>query len=96
VAFASELDAAATGTLPHNAAEARASATPTRPLHRHCHHFHCERNDTSRRRLLPSFVSTEREHIANDYSGVGLHRLQSIADALSVQIRETITYSSAA
>jgi DNA-binding XRE family transcriptional regulator len=33
---------------------------------------------------------------ANDYSGVGLDRLQSIADALGVQIRETITYSSAA
>lgn len=33
---------------------------------------------------------------ANDYSGVGLHRLQEIADALDVQIHETITYSSAA
>ena len=33
---------------------------------------------------------------ANDYSGVGLDRLQNIADALGVQIRETITYSSAA
>lgn len=33
---------------------------------------------------------------ANGYSGVNLDRLQSIADALSVQIRETITYSSAA
>jgi DNA-binding XRE family transcriptional regulator len=33
---------------------------------------------------------------ANDYSGVGLDRLQSIADALGVQIHETITYSSAA
>ncbi|MGH2913281.1 MAG: helix-turn-helix transcriptional regulator [Solirubrobacteraceae bacterium] len=33
---------------------------------------------------------------ANDYSGVGLDRLQSIADALCVQIQETITYSSAA
>jgi DNA-binding XRE family transcriptional regulator len=33
---------------------------------------------------------------ANDYSGVNLGRLQSIADALGVQIRETITYSSAA
>ncbi len=33
---------------------------------------------------------------ANDYSGVGVHRLQEIADALGVQIRETITYSSAA
>jgi HTH-type transcriptional regulator/antitoxin HipB len=31
---------------------------------------------------------------ANDYSGVGLDRLQSIADALGVQIHETITYSS--
>jgi HTH-type transcriptional regulator / antitoxin HipB len=33
---------------------------------------------------------------ANDYSGVGIHRLQEIADALSVQIHETITYSTAA
>jgi DNA-binding XRE family transcriptional regulator len=33
---------------------------------------------------------------ANDYSGVGVHRLQEIADALGVQIHETITYSSAA
>lgn len=33
---------------------------------------------------------------ANDYSGVGVDRLQEIADALGVQIRETITYSSAA
>lgn len=33
---------------------------------------------------------------ANDYSGVGLDRLQSIADALGMQIHETITYSSAA
>ncbi len=33
---------------------------------------------------------------ANDYSGVNLDRLQSIADALGVQIHETITYSSAA
>jgi DNA-binding XRE family transcriptional regulator len=33
---------------------------------------------------------------ANNYSGVGLDRLQSIADALGVQIHETITYSSAA
>lgn len=33
---------------------------------------------------------------ANDYSGVGVARLQEIADALGVQIRETITYSSAA
>lgn len=32
----------------------------------------------------------------NDYSGVGLDRLQGIADALGVQIQETITYSSAA
>jgi len=32
----------------------------------------------------------------NDYSGVGLDRLQGIADALGVQIHETITYSSAA
>jgi hypothetical protein len=31
-----------------------------------------------------------------DYSSVGLDRLQSIADALGVQIHETITYSSAA
>jgi len=33
---------------------------------------------------------------ANKYSGVGLDRLQSIADALGVRIRETITYTSAA
>jgi DNA-binding XRE family transcriptional regulator len=33
---------------------------------------------------------------ANGYSGVNLDRLQSIADALGVQIHETITYSSAA
>jgi DNA-binding Xre family transcriptional regulator len=33
---------------------------------------------------------------ANGYSGVNLDRLQSIADALDVQIHETITYSSAA
>jgi DNA-binding XRE family transcriptional regulator len=33
---------------------------------------------------------------ANNYSGVGLDRLQSIADALGVQMHETITYSSAA
>ncbi len=33
---------------------------------------------------------------ANDYSSVGLDRLQGIADALGVQIQETITYSSAA
>jgi DNA-binding XRE family transcriptional regulator len=33
---------------------------------------------------------------ANDYSGVGVDRLQEIADALGMQIRETITYSSAA
>jgi DNA-binding XRE family transcriptional regulator len=33
---------------------------------------------------------------ANGYSGVNLDRLQSIADALGVQMRETITYSSAA
>jgi DNA-binding XRE family transcriptional regulator len=33
---------------------------------------------------------------ANDYSGVNLDRLQSIAEALRVQMRETITYSSAA
>jgi DNA-binding XRE family transcriptional regulator len=33
---------------------------------------------------------------ANDYSGVNLDRLQSIADALGMQIRETVTYSSAA
>jgi DNA-binding XRE family transcriptional regulator len=33
---------------------------------------------------------------ANDYSGVGLDRLQSVADALGTQIHETITYSSAA
>jgi DNA-binding transcriptional regulator YiaG len=33
---------------------------------------------------------------ANDYSGVGIDRLQGVADALGVQIHETITYSSAA
>jgi HTH-type transcriptional regulator/antitoxin HigA len=33
---------------------------------------------------------------ANDYSGVNLTRLQDIADALGVQMHETITYSSAA
>ena len=33
---------------------------------------------------------------ANDYSGVNLTRLQEIADALGMQIHETITYSSAA
>jgi HTH-type transcriptional regulator/antitoxin HigA len=33
---------------------------------------------------------------ANDYSGVNLDRLQGVADALGVQMRETITYSSAA
>ncbi len=33
---------------------------------------------------------------ANEYSGVGVVRLQEIADALNVQIHETITYSSAA
>jgi DNA-binding Xre family transcriptional regulator len=33
---------------------------------------------------------------ANDYSGVNLDRLQRIADALGVQMRETITYVSAA
>jgi DNA-binding XRE family transcriptional regulator len=33
---------------------------------------------------------------ANDYQGVNLDRLQSIADALGIEIRETITYSSAA
>jgi DNA-binding Xre family transcriptional regulator len=33
---------------------------------------------------------------ANDYSGVGVHRLQEIADALGVQIHDVITYSSAA
>jgi DNA-binding Xre family transcriptional regulator len=32
----------------------------------------------------------------NGYSGVSLDRLQSIADALGVQMHETITYSSAA
>jgi HTH-type transcriptional regulator/antitoxin HigA len=32
---------------------------------------------------------------ANDYSGVNLDRLQSIADALGVQMHETITYVSA-
>ena len=33
---------------------------------------------------------------ANDYSSLRLDRLQGIADALGVQIQETITYSSAA
>ncbi len=33
---------------------------------------------------------------ANKYAGVNLDRLQNIADALGVQIHETITYSSAA
>jgi DNA-binding Xre family transcriptional regulator len=33
---------------------------------------------------------------ANEYTGVNLDRLQGIADALGVQIHETITYSSAA
>jgi DNA-binding XRE family transcriptional regulator len=33
---------------------------------------------------------------ANDYQGVNLDRLQSVADALGIEIRETITYSSAA
>lgn len=33
---------------------------------------------------------------ANEYSGVNLDRLQSIADALGMQIHKTITYSSAA
>jgi DNA-binding XRE family transcriptional regulator len=33
---------------------------------------------------------------ANDYSGVNLDRIQSIADALGVQMHETVTYSSAA
>ncbi|HTU78908.1 MAG TPA: helix-turn-helix transcriptional regulator [Solirubrobacteraceae bacterium] len=33
---------------------------------------------------------------ANDYSGVGLDELQSVADALGVQIHKTITYSSEA
>ncbi len=33
---------------------------------------------------------------ANNYTGVNLDRLQSIADALGVRMHETITYSSAA
>ncbi len=33
---------------------------------------------------------------ANDYSSVGVDRLQEIADALGVQIHDTITYNSAA
>lgn len=33
---------------------------------------------------------------ANDYSGVNLDGLQSIADVLGVQMRETITYVNAA
>jgi DNA-binding Xre family transcriptional regulator len=33
---------------------------------------------------------------ANEYSGVGVDRLQGVADALGMQVHETITYSSAA
>jgi HTH-type transcriptional regulator/antitoxin HipB len=33
---------------------------------------------------------------ADEYSGVSIHRLQDIADALGVQMHDTITYSSAA
>jgi DNA-binding XRE family transcriptional regulator len=33
---------------------------------------------------------------ANDYSGVNLTRLQEIADALGIQMHDTLTYSSAA
>jgi DNA-binding XRE family transcriptional regulator len=33
---------------------------------------------------------------ANNYTGVNLDRLQNIADALGIQIHETITYSNAA
>jgi Cro/C1-type HTH DNA-binding domain len=33
---------------------------------------------------------------ANDYAGVNLERLQSIADALGIRIHETITYRPAA
>jgi len=33
---------------------------------------------------------------ADEYSGVSIHRLQDIADALGVQMHGTITYSSAA
>jgi DNA-binding XRE family transcriptional regulator len=51
-------------------------------------------------RLLAERIGVAEQQVqrweANDYSGVGLDRLQSIADALGVQIHETITYSSAA
>jgi DNA-binding Xre family transcriptional regulator len=33
---------------------------------------------------------------ADEYSGISIHRLQEIADALGVQMHDTITYSSAA
>jgi len=33
---------------------------------------------------------------ATNYAGVGLERLQDIADALDTRIRENVTYSSAA
>jgi HTH-type transcriptional regulator/antitoxin HipB len=33
---------------------------------------------------------------ADEYSGVSIHRLQEIADALGVRMHDTITYSSAA
>jgi DNA-binding Xre family transcriptional regulator len=51
-------------------------------------------------RQLAERVSVAEQQVqrweANDYSGVNLDRLQTIADALGVQIHETITYSSAA
>jgi DNA-binding Xre family transcriptional regulator len=51
-------------------------------------------------RQLAEHIGTAEQQVqrweANDYSGVGLDRLQNIADALGVQIHETITYSSAA
>lgn len=51
-------------------------------------------------RQLAERISVAEQQIqrweANNYSGVNLDRLQSIADALGIKIHETITYSSAA
>jgi DNA-binding Xre family transcriptional regulator len=51
-------------------------------------------------RQLAERISVAEQQVqrweANDYTGVNLDRLQTIADALGVQIHETITYSSAA
>jgi DNA-binding XRE family transcriptional regulator len=51
-------------------------------------------------RQLAERISVAEQQIqrweANDYSGVNLDRVQSIVDALGVQMHETITYSSAA